>query len=116
MRISLRTLLLALLLAAACSGPPAQGVENTVAAPTEVALAAPTEAATSVSTEDVAVAATAPAAATEAATTEVVATEANAEAAPTETRVPRPNLEATDPSTVTLAAGKPQLVEFFAFW
>lgn len=25
-------------------------------------------------------------------------------------------LEATDPSTVQLAAGKPQLVEFFAFW
>jgi hypothetical protein len=25
-------------------------------------------------------------------------------------------LEATDPSTVVLATGKPQLVEFFAFW
>lgn len=25
-------------------------------------------------------------------------------------------LEATDPSTVQLATGKPQLVEFFAFW
>ncbi len=25
-------------------------------------------------------------------------------------------LEATDPSTVKLATGKPQLVEFFAFW
>lgn len=25
-------------------------------------------------------------------------------------------LEATDPSKVTLAAGQPQLVEFFAFW
>ena len=25
-------------------------------------------------------------------------------------------LEATDPATVTLATGKPQLVEFFAFW
>lgn len=25
-------------------------------------------------------------------------------------------LEATDPATVTLASGKPQLVEFFAFW
>ena len=37
-------------------------------------------------------------------------------AAPTETKAPRLNLEATDPSTVSLAAGKPQLVEFFAFW
>lgn len=25
-------------------------------------------------------------------------------------------LEATDPATVQLAAGKPQLIEFFAFW
>mgnify|MGYP000017647150 CR=1 FL=1 len=29
---------------------------------------------------------------------------------------PRPALEATDPATVKLAAGKVQLVEFFAFW
>jgi hypothetical protein len=29
---------------------------------------------------------------------------------------PRLDLHATDPSEVTLAAGKPQLVEFFAFW
>jgi len=30
---------------------------------------------------------------------------------------PRGNdLEATDPSTVNLASGKPQLIEFFAFW
>lgn len=27
-----------------------------------------------------------------------------------------PNLRATDPQGVTLASGKPQLVEFFAFW
>ena len=33
-----------------------------------------------------------------------------------EVRVPRPNLEATDPASVVLAAGQPQLVEFFAFW
>ena len=32
------------------------------------------------------------------------------------TRLPRLALEATDPSTVSLAAGQPQLVEFFAFW
>ena len=25
-------------------------------------------------------------------------------------------MQPTDPSTVVLAAGKPQLVEFFAFW
>jgi len=29
---------------------------------------------------------------------------------------PRQSLEATDPSTVKLASGKVQLVEFFAFW
>jgi hypothetical protein len=29
---------------------------------------------------------------------------------------PRLELHATDPSGVTLAAGKPQLIEFFAFW
>jgi hypothetical protein len=29
---------------------------------------------------------------------------------------PRAQLAATDPSQVVLAAGKPQLVEFFAFW
>ena len=28
----------------------------------------------------------------------------------------RPELEATDPTTVNLAAGKPTLLEFFAFW
>jgi hypothetical protein len=27
-----------------------------------------------------------------------------------------PNLKATNPATVNLAAGKPQLIEFFAFW
>ncbi len=29
---------------------------------------------------------------------------------------PRTELEATDPSTVMLASGSPQLVEFFAYW
>jgi hypothetical protein len=28
----------------------------------------------------------------------------------------RTQMEATDPVTVNLASGKPQLVEFFAFW
>lgn len=28
----------------------------------------------------------------------------------------RPGMEATDPTTVVLAAGDPTLVEFFAFW
>lgn len=36
-------------------------------------------------------------------------------AAPTKKPV-KTELEATDPATVQLAAGKPQLVEFFAFW
>ena len=35
----------------------------------------------------------------------------------TPTRKPvKTELEATDPTTVNLAAGRPQLVEFFAFW
>jgi hypothetical protein len=29
---------------------------------------------------------------------------------------PRPDMAATNPSTVVLAAGEPTLVEFFAFW
>ena len=29
---------------------------------------------------------------------------------------PKTGLEATNPSTVVLGAGKPQLIEFFAFW
>ena len=36
--------------------------------------------------------------------------------APSEPATPRPGLAATDPSTVMLASGQPQLVEFFAFW
>ena len=56
------------------------------------------------------------------------ATEAEAPVvAPTETEVPveepvavatsRGNdLHATDPATVNIASGKPQLIEFFAFW
>lgn len=39
--------------------------------------------------------------------------------APTEAPTPRPvktALEATDPTTVVLASGRPTLVEFFAFW
>lgn len=40
-----------------------------------------------------------------------------APAAPSEpTANIKAGLVATDPTTVTLAAGKPQLVEFFAFW
>lgn len=35
---------------------------------------------------------------------------------PTATVDVSPDLRATDPSTVSLAAGHPQLVEFFAFW
>jgi hypothetical protein len=35
---------------------------------------------------------------------------------PSATPTARPNLEATDPTTVILGAGKPTLIEFFAFW
>lgn len=35
---------------------------------------------------------------------------------PTPTRTVRSELAATDPQTVQLASGRPQLVEFFAFW
>ncbi|UCF62089.1 MAG: hypothetical protein JSV37_05195 [Anaerolineaceae bacterium] len=38
------------------------------------------------------------------------------EASPDVDPTPRQGLEATDPSTVLLASGKPTLVEFFAFW
>jgi hypothetical protein len=54
--------------------------------------------------------------------TEIDATEAPAAVptdVPTAATTKRPvktELEATDPTTVQLAAGKPQLVEFFAFW
>jgi hypothetical protein len=54
--------------------------------------------------------------------TEIAATDVPA-AAPTDAPAAAPTkkpvkteLEATDPATVQLAAGKPQLVEFFAFW
>ncbi|MGB2897131.1 MAG: hypothetical protein WBB65_13320 [Anaerolineales bacterium] len=39
------------------------------------------------------------------------------ESAPADVKpTPRPELSATDVSTVTLASGGPQVVEFFAFW
>ncbi len=39
------------------------------------------------------------------------------ESAPADVKpTPRPELSATDPSTVNLASGKPVLLEFFAFW
>jgi len=39
------------------------------------------------------------------------------ESAPTDVKpTPRPELSATEPSTVNLASGKPVLLEFFAFW
>lgn len=33
-----------------------------------------------------------------------------------EVKLPREGLEATDSSTVVLASGQPQIVEFFAYW
>lgn len=50
----------------------------------------------------------------ETATGSAAPTEAPA-AAPTKKPI-KTELEATDPTTVKLAAGRPQLVEFFAFW
>lgn len=41
---------------------------------------------------------------------------AEVEAEPQEIVQPRQELEATDPATVSLASGQPQIVEFFAFW
>ena len=39
------------------------------------------------------------------------------ESAPADPKpTPRPELSATEPSTVNLASGKPVLLEFFAFW
>jgi hypothetical protein len=105
-----RTALLALLLTAACAGPPSQSTAEPTAVSVVASVAAPTTApATLPATTE---------ASAEGAATAVVEPTSAAEntAAPTETRAPRLNLEATDPSTVSLAAGKPQLVEFFAFW
>jgi len=48
----------------------------------------------------------------EAAPTPVPPESAPADVKPT----PRPELSATDPSTVNLASGNPQVLEFFAFW
>jgi len=44
--------------------------------------------------------------------------QSTAVAAPTDspTRTVRAELQATDPASVQLASGKPQLVEFFAYW
>ncbi len=92
MRKATGGLLLTLLLATACAGPPTAGG---AAQPTDLPAA---------------MTATAEMAATEAATLPAQT------ALPTETRAPRTALEATDPSTVSLAAGELQLVEFFAFW
>lgn len=39
-----------------------------------------------------------------------------ATAAPSVIVTPRAEMQATDPATVTLASGRPQLIEFFAFW
>jgi hypothetical protein len=116
MRITFRALLLALLLTAACAGPPNESVVEPTDVPVAVAASA------TVPVEE-------PTLTSEAAQPDADATEAMAatgaveptvgavtEAPPTETRAPRLALEATDPSTVSLAAGKPQLVEFFAFW
>ena len=48
-------------------------------------------------------------------TSQAAPTAIAATAAPTKKPV-KTELEATDPATVQLAAGKPHLVEFFAFW
>jgi hypothetical protein len=47
-----------------------------------------------------------------AAPTSISTESATADVQPT----PRPELIATDPSTVNLASGSPQVLEFFAFW
>ena len=48
---------------------------------------------------------------------EVAPTSVPSEPAPADVKpTPRPELSATEPSTVNLASGRPQLVEFFAFW
>ncbi len=48
----------------------------------------------------------------DAASAPVLQESASADVRPT----PRPELSATEPSTVNLASGKPVLLEFFAFW
>ncbi|MCB9135271.1 MAG: hypothetical protein H6636_07580 [Anaerolineales bacterium] len=48
--------------------------------------------------------------------TETTPTEAVSESSGDPTQLGNPELHATDPSGVSLASGKVQLVEFFAFW
>lgn len=49
-------------------------------------------------------------------TTDDVAAPATAEQAPQAVRDPNRDFTPSDPAAVTLAAGRPQLVEFFAHW
>lgn len=111
-RLSLMVLMAVLLALAACSpstvapaelpAPAISTAENTPV-PTTAPVAGSTEAVVSVSP-------------TEAAASEPTA----APPAADPSLGPPPNrgaaLEATDPSTFTLASGQPQFVEFFAFW
>jgi hypothetical protein len=104
-------ILMVLMLAAGCAAPATETALPPTEAPAVAAAATNTaaravESALPATQAVVAVAATDMPAATEAAT----------EAGPAATRTPRLHLEATAPGTVTLAAGRPQLVEFFAFW
>ena len=122
MHKGLRVCLLAALLLAACSGAPETpaGDASTVEAP---ALAA-TNTAVSVAQASAATDTAEPATAAPAEPTDAApAAEPSItpeQPAPTLAAVAEPppldQFVATDPSTVNLAAGKPQLVEFFAVW
>jgi hypothetical protein len=101
-------LLIAGLALSACAAPPAAPVveqpvvQATTAPPAQPAYPAPAQ---------VAAPAEGSAPAAYPAPAETTAAE-QTQARPT----PRPGLEASDPATVSLASGKVQLVEFFAFW
>ncbi len=111
MQNSLKFALLALLLASACTSPP---VENAPASPEATAIsvaAVPTSLPAVTPNAEVTAGPTQPPAAPTA-TLEALAENTQ----PAATKAPRLSLEATDPATVSLASGKVQLVEFFAFW
>lgn len=96
-------MLVTALAAVACQpGPQAPAADQSLEAPPPVA--APATAVEGAEERDAA------------ADTEAVPEPEVAAAEPTATVDISPDLRATDPTAVTLAAGQPQLVEFFAFW
>jgi hypothetical protein len=111
MQNSLKFALMALLLAVACASPPVENAPASTEATAITVAAVPTSSPAVKPNAEVTAGPTQP----QAAPTAIL--EAVAEnTQPAATKVPRLSLQATDPATVSLASGKVQLIEFFAFW